>query len=52
MTDRTCQTWFVTFCAGDLLLVSDAPRSGRPVEVDSDPIETLVEMINVLSRGR
>ena len=30
------------FCAGDFLL-DDAPRSGRPVEVDSDQIETLIE---------
>ena len=30
------------FRAGDFLL-DDAPRSGRPVEVDSDLIETLTE---------
>ena len=30
------------FCAGGFLLGS-APRSGRPVEVDSDQIETLIE---------
>ena len=42
MTDRTCQKWFVKFCAGDFLL-DDAPRLGRPVEVDSDQIETLIE---------
>ena len=41
-TDRTCQKWFVKFCAGDFLL-DDAPRSGRPVEVDSGQIETLIE---------
>ena len=35
VTDRTCQTWFVRFHAGDFLL-DDAPQSGRPVEVDSD----------------
>ena len=28
------------FCAGDFLL-DNAPWSGRPVEVDSDQIETL-----------
>ena len=42
MTDQTCQKWFVKFGAGDFLLDS-APRSGRPVEVDSDQIETLIE---------
>ena len=42
MTDKTCQKWFVKFCAGDFSL-DDAPRSGGPVEVDSDQIETLIE---------
>ena len=42
MTDWTCQKWFAKFCAGDFLL-DDAPRSGRPVEVDSDQIKTLIE---------
>ena len=42
VTDRTCQKWFAKFCAGDFSL-DDAPRSGRPVEVDSDQIETLTE---------
>ena len=41
MTDRTCPTWFVKFRAGDSSL-DDAPRSGRPAEVDSDPIKTLI----------
>ena len=40
VTDRMCQKWFGKFCAGDFSL-NDAPRSGRPVEVDSDEIETL-----------
>ena len=35
VTDRTCQKWFAKFRAGDFSL-DDAPRSGRPVEVDSD----------------
>ena len=39
VTDWTCQKWFVKFHAGDFSL-NDAPRSGRPVEVDSDQIET------------
>ena len=30
------------FCAGDFSL-DNAPRSGRPVEVDSDQIETIIE---------
>ena len=42
MTDRTCQKWFVKFRAGDFSL-DDAPRLGRPVEVDSDQIKTLIE---------
>ena len=31
------------FRAGDFLLDGDAPRSGRPLEVVSDQIETLIE---------
>ena len=42
MTDRTCQKWFAKFCAGDFLL-DDAPQTGRPVEVDSNQIETLIK---------
>ena len=42
MTDQTCQKWFVKFRAGDFKL-GDAPRSVRPVEVDSDQIKTLIE---------
>ena len=42
VTDQTCQKWFAKFCAGDFSL-DDAPQSGRPVEVDSDQIETLIE---------
>ena len=41
-TDRTCQKWFARFRAGDFS-VDDAPQLGRPVEVDSDQIETLIE---------
>ena len=40
VTDRMCQKWSVKFRAGDFSL-DDAPRSGRPVEVDSDQIEKL-----------
>ena len=39
MTDRTCQKWFVNFHARDFSL-DNAPRLGRPVEVDSNKIET------------
>ena len=42
VTDQTCQKWVAKFCAGDFSL-DDAPGSGRPVEVDSDQIETLTE---------
>ena len=42
VTDRTCQKWFVKFRAGDFSL-DDAPRNGRPVDVNSDQIETLIE---------
>ena len=42
VTDQTCQKWFAKFCAGDFSL-DDAPRSGRPVEADSDQIETVIE---------
>ena len=42
VTDRKCQRWFAKFRAGDFSL-DDAPRSGRPVEVDSDQIETLIK---------
>ena len=42
VTDRTCQEWFAKFHAGDFSL-DDALWSGRPVEVDSNQIETLTE---------
>ena len=41
-TDWTWQKWFAKFRAGDFLL-DDAPRLGRPVEVDSNQIETFTE---------
>ena len=34
--------WFAKFYAGDFSL-DDAPQSGRPVEVDSDQIQILIE---------
>ena len=42
VADRMCQEWLAKFCAGDFSL-DDAPRSGRPVEVDRDQTETLIE---------
>ena len=42
VTDQTCQKWFAKFCAGDCSL-DNAPWSGRPVEDDSNQIETLVK---------
>ena len=42
MADQTCQKWFVKFCAGDFSL-DDAPWLGKPVEVDRDQIEILIE---------
>ena len=42
VNDQMCQKWFAKFCTGDFLL-DDAPRSGRPGEVDSNQIKTLIE---------
>ena len=42
VTVSPCPKWFVKFYAADVSL-DDAPQSGRPVEVDSDQIETLIE---------
>ena len=42
MTDQMYQKWFVKFHAGDFSL-DNTSRSGRPVEIDSDQIETLIE---------
>ena len=42
VTDWTCQKWFAKFHAGDFLL-DEAPRLGRPVDGDSNQIETLIE---------
>ena len=38
---RMSLKWFAKFHAGDFLL-DDAPWLGRPVEVDSDQIKTLI----------
>ena len=50
VTDLMCQKRFTKFRAGDFSL-DDAPWSGRPVEVDSDQIETL-STINNKPHGR
>ena len=42
VTDGTCQKRFAKFCAG-VFSLDDAPQLGRPVEVDSDQIKTLIE---------
>ena len=42
MTDQMCQKWFENFCAGDFLL-DDALQLGRPVEVGSHQIKTLID---------
>jgi len=41
VTAWVCQKWLVKFCAGNFLL-DNAPQSDRPVEVDSNQIETLI----------
>ena len=40
VTDQMCQKWFAKFHTGDFSL-DNAPWSSRPVEVDSDQIETV-----------
>ena len=42
VADWTCQKWFARFCARNVLL-TDAPRLGRPVEGDRDQTETSIE---------
>ena len=42
VTDRMCQKQLANFHASNFSL-DDAPWLGRPVEVDSDQIETLIE---------
>ena len=46
VTEGACQKWPEKFRAGDSSL-DDAPRSGRPAEVDNDQIETM-RKINVI----
>ena len=42
VTGQMCQKWFAKFCARDFSL-DYAPWSGRPVEVGSDQVKTLIE---------
>ena len=42
VTDQTCQKWFAKFCAADFWK-DIATWPCRPVEIDSDEIETLIE---------
>ena len=42
MTDQMCQKCFAKFRAG-VFLLDDDQQSVRPVEVDSNQIETLIE---------
>ena len=51
MSDRRCQKWFAKFRAGDFSL-DDAPWLSRPVEVDSDEMETLIENNQCSTPGR
>ena len=51
VTDRMCQKWFVKFHAGDFSL-DDAPRLGRPAEVDSDKLRCSLRTINIMPHGR
>ena len=50
VTDQVSEV-VAKFCAGDFQL-DDAPWPGRPAEVDSDQIETLIETVYVRPRGR
>ena len=42
ITERQCKNWFARFRSGDFGL-KDAPRSGRPTEVDDDKIKAMIE---------
>ena len=41
-TERQCQNWFARFRPGDFDL-KDAPRSGRPTEVDDDEMKAMIK---------
>ena len=42
LTERQYQNWFARFRSGDFDL-KDAPRSGRPTEVNDDKIKAMIE---------
>ena len=42
VTNWTCQKWLAKFCVGYFSL-DDAPWLGRPVEIDSNQIDVLIE---------
>ena len=42
LTERQCQNWFARFRSG-YFYVKDAPRSGRPNEVEDDKIKAVTE---------
>ena len=42
LTERQCQNWFARYRSGDFDL-KDAPRSGRPTEVDDEKIKVKIE---------
>ena len=42
LKERQCQNWFDKFRSGDFSL-EDEKRSGRPVEVDDDLIEAIID---------
>lgn len=41
LKERQCQYWFARFCSG--YSVKDAPRSGRPLQVDNEKVKVLIE---------
>ena len=50
VADRKCQKWFAKFHA-IVFSLDDAPWLGRPVEVDSGQIDTLIAVI-IIPCGR
>ena len=42
LKERQCQNWFDKFRSGDFSF-KDEKRSGRPVEVDDDLIEAIID---------
>lgn len=42
LTERVCQKWFTKFRSGDFE-VNDAPRFGRPTEIDSSVVKDVVD---------